>query len=320
MGSEMNRARSRKSPSLLGALALVLILAAAAAGSGLRCYLRADYRDVFLRQRADLAQVREERLEPDPFFENSRVVLRDAGNRELHCLVRAPRNPEERKPALLVIDGYEWGKKVVSLFESTTYAVLISFDWPDDDGHRYQGMNIGPFLAGIRGSLIRMVSMVPVVVDYLAQRPDVDPEKILIVGASLGVPIAVAGTAIDPRVRAAVLLYGGGDIAGLAEHSARPAVPQAWKRRVAGWWVGAALAPIEPLKYVQHIAPRPVLMINGNSDESIPRECVLALYGKAGEPRELIWLETGHVAPEMRELVGRLEQIVGQWTEEHHLR
>jgi len=305
--------------TLIRALCLLLALAAVLAAAGF-FYLRADYTGVFLRNRGALVQVREEFLHTDPLFDNFQVVLTDSNGGEVTCLVRAPRNPRGRQPAILAIDGYDWGKKVVSLFEDTSYAVLISFDWPDDKGTRYQGMNIGPFLVHIRRALMRMVSMVPVVVDYLERRPDVDPEKILVVGASLGVPIAVDAAAIDPRLRAAILLYGGGNLTKLAEHGARATVPQSWKRKVMGWWVGAALAPVEPLKYVGRISPRPVLMINGNEDESIPRECVLALYGMAREPKELIWLETSHVAPEMKELVGRMEQIVGQWSEEHNLR
>jgi hypothetical protein len=61
-------------------------------------------------------------------------------------------------------------------------------------------------------------------------------------------------------------------------------------------------------------------MINGNEDQSIPRECVEALYSRAREPRKLIWLETGHVAPELKDLIGRMEGIVDQWLVDQGLR
>ena len=290
---------------------LLLALLAVAAGYGLY-YLHADYTRVFLRNRAGLAGVREESLGSDPVFDNYNVFLLDSKGGELACMVRSPRNTKDRLPAILVIDGYDSGGKVVSLFESTK-AVLVSFDWPDDRGYKYQGTNIGPFLAGIRRSLIRMVCAIPLVVDYLETRPDVDPEKIIMLGASLGVPAAVNGAAIDTRFRAAILLYGGGDISRMMENSARSTIPEAWKRTLVSWWVEAALAPIEPLKYIGRISPRPVLMINGKDDASIPGDCVMSLYREAKEPKDLIWLETGHVQPELAELILRLEGIITLW-------
>jgi len=127
------------------------------------------------------------------------------------------------------------------------------------------------------------------------------------------VPAIVEGAAIDERLRAVALLYGGGDMFRQAEHSSKSWIKEPWKRKAFSWLVGSALAPVESLKYVGDISPRPILMINGKDDPNIPKACIQALYDKAREPKTFIWLETGHIDPDMKELVVRLEQLTYQW-------
>ncbi|HMA23655.1 MAG TPA: hypothetical protein VKP00_06665, partial [Gemmatimonadaceae bacterium] len=45
------------------------------------------------------------------------------------------------------------------------------------------------------------------------------------------------------------------------------------------------------------IAPRPIVMVNGIDDPQMPETAVRHLYDAAHDPKEMIWLRTGHLMP-----------------------
>ncbi len=95
----------------------------------------------------------------------------------------------------------------------------------------------------------------------------IDTERIGYAGFSLGTILGSIFCAEEPRVRAAALAIGG---AGLG-----PAVS-------------------DPARWVGRIAPRPVLFVQAERDETIPRAAALALHAAAGEPHEVHWVDAGH--------------------------
>lgn len=282
-------------------------------------YMHRDYRDMFLENTAGVAQVAESFINADSLFNNYDVRLVDSSGLKLSCLVRTPKDNSRRYPALLVMNGFDTGKKVISLFKSTEEAILISFDWPYEGKRKFKGADMGPFLPRIRQAIFRSVSVVLTIIDYLEMRPDVNPEKIFVVGASFGAPFAVDAAAVDPRIKAVILLYGGGNIAKMIESSSKRQVKSTWGRKLLGWFVGALLAPVEPLKYVEYISPRPLLMINGKNDQSIWDESARLLFEKAKEPKKMVWLESPHAKPKMNELTHQLEKMMKVWLNEEKL-
>lgn len=299
---------SRKSKFLAGLILVLLGL-----WIWLRIYLHRDYRTHFLKNKGEVVEVSETYQSDDSLFSNYEVQIRDSNGLKITCRVRSPKQKGPRYPALLVMNGFDTGKDVISVFRSTEAAVLISFDWPYEGKRKFKGADIGPFLPRIRQAIIQSVSVVLTVTDYLASREDVDPEKLFLVGASFGAPFAVDAASVDPRIKAVILLYGGGNIAKLVESSSTKQVKTAWGRKLLGWFVAALLAPVEPLKYVEYIAPRPLLMINGRHDQSIFGESAELLFKQAREPKELVWLETMHAKPKMTELSLQLEKMMKDW-------
>jgi fermentation-respiration switch protein FrsA (DUF1100 family) len=49
-----------------------------------------------------------------------------------------------------------------------------------------------------------------------------------------------------------------------------------------------------------------VILINGLQDDRIPLHSVEAMYEAAGEPKELIWLDEGHISSRNTALLGRV--------------
>jgi fermentation-respiration switch protein FrsA (DUF1100 family) len=87
------------------------------------------------------------------------------------------------------------------------------------------------------------------------------------------------------------------------------APPPSWEKLKAayGYTVPAAFKvaeearmPLEsasPSNYVGHISPRPLLMINGKQDTTVPEAAARRLHDAAKEPKQVIWADAGHGLP-----------------------
>jgi hypothetical protein len=53
----------------------------------------------------------------------------------------------------------------------------------------------------------------------------------------------------------------------------------------------------EPIDFIHRVAPTPLLMIVATRDTRAPLDLQLEAFGKAREPKELVWLEGGHYDP-----------------------
>ena len=131
-------------------------------------------------------------------------------------------------------------------------------------------------------------------IDYLLTRPDIDPQRIYLVGASYGAITGSTVLAKDKRLRAGIMVYGGGDFSKLLDSYAyhlgmaaalglidgkdlnpeKPPLPiltQAQERQV-GMVLGLVkpfashfLGVADPIHYVDQISPTPVYFQNGDT-------------------------------------------------------
>ena len=95
----------------------------------------------------------------------------------------------------------------------------------------------------------------------------IDGERIGYAGFSLGSILGAIFCAEEPRVRAAALAIGG---------------------------AGLGPASVDPAGWIGRIAPRPVLFLQAERDQTIPREAALALHAAAGDPHEVHWVDATH--------------------------
>nr|MBC7245767.1 alpha/beta fold hydrolase [Chloroflexota bacterium] len=72
-----------------------------------------------------------------------------------------------------------------------------------------------------------------------------------------------------------------------------------WIRRVVEWHKDISLAAIDLTQLISHIAPRPLLLVHGSSDERIPLAQVKRLFAAAGQPKTL-WLIEGETHGSIR--------------------
>ena len=112
---------------------------------------------------------------------------------------------------------------------------------------------------------------------WMSSHDAIDAGRLNITGYSLGSYVALQTAMADRRV-GSVIVAAGGDL---------PATP----------WTSMVRMVSDPLRSVRALQGRPLLMLHGRTDRTIPPAQAQRLYDAAGEPREIRWYDSGHVLP-----------------------
>lgn len=229
---------------------------------------------------------------------------------------------QKKVPGLVLLHGKgdELGQ-VLMIFMARSaaangYASLI----PEVVDHDAQGNHkITPFsgdAARLRKTFIESVQDVRRSLDLFSLQPEVDTKRIGLIGLSLGGIMGSVTTSVDLRIKTAIFVVAGADwpsiLAGsqdpdAREYRARYARKSLAERRLEN----QTLEAIDPRNFVAHIAPRPILMINGTKDELIPKVAAQTLFNAAREPKKQIWLPYGHF------LSAEIRPLMQQWIDRH---
>ncbi|MBN1485707.1 MAG: alpha/beta fold hydrolase [Chloroflexia bacterium] len=129
--------------------------------------------------------------------------------------------------------------------------------------------------------------------DFVSARPDVDPDRIGLLGFSMGGAVMIEGAAVDPRPRAVLVES---TYATLEEELAWQMGGLPGGALLARLWgqmrTGIEPDAVRPVDRIGQISPRPVLLIYGAEDGVVPPGSAQRLYAAAGEPKEL-WVIEG---------------------------
>lgn len=212
--------------------------------------------------------------------------------------VRIPTDaaPGDRRATVLILGGVNRGAAAIDLIRQGLPQVGAALAYPE-------ALDAEDAAEALRDldALTRLAWDIPASVllalDYLVGLPEVDPDRVAVVGASFGGFFAPAAAATDERIANLALLYTGGDLAALlARHLADEVPPAA---AVLGSELAVLrLQQLEPVRYVGDVAPRHVLLINGEYDDMVARESAEALIRATRQPKDVVWLPTGHLDPD----------------------
>jgi dienelactone hydrolase len=103
--------------------------------------------------------------------------------------------------------------------------------------------------------------------DALLPLPEIDAQRVVFAGFSLGAIVGATFCAFDHRPRAAALALAGG---------------------------GNGPAAADPIRFIDRCRSTKLLFVGANADETIPRSATQALFDAAPEPKELLWFDGTH--------------------------
>lgn len=232
-----------------------------------------------------------------------------------------PRSWKNPYPCIIFLHGIgqkkEFIDEIAPFFTKAGFA-LVSFDQytrgerrlPDDAGPVEDGLALRR-----RGALTVLETRR--LVDYLVTREDIAAHRLYLVGASFGAITGSTAFAFEPRLQAAALVYGGGNL--------RLLLDSEQARNEIGIWVtplthvmAFLLAPADPIRYIARAAPRPLLFQNGTRDSLVPPASGQALFEAAREPREIIWYDSDHIGFDEEHVTVVLDDAI-EWLRKHDL-
>jgi len=160
------------------------------------------------------------------------------------------------------------------------FGVLL-FDWP---GHGESEGEVH-WSEGERRSLVAAV-------DWLAARPEIDRQRVGVYGFSMGGYVVAQVAAVEPRLRAVALAGTPSDV---AEQSRLQFGGYGVLSRLPARWAlergGLRLDEPQPVAAIAAIAPRPVLIVAGTTDHTVPIAMGHALFAAARDPKDLLIVE-----------------------------
>jgi uncharacterized protein len=234
------------------------------------------------------------------------------------------RSADERLPAFLVLHGFVGSKD-----ESHAEIQAVMLEEMGYAAFRFDFRSCGES-EGERGQVrcFDQVADTKNALTFLATRPEIDPERIGVIGHSFGAAVSVYAAGVDSRIACVISSCGWGH--GERKFRGQHPTPEAWakftglleqgrRHKLAtgeSLWMSRFNAvpipealrknlspkalmeiPVETAQsmfdfraedVVANIAPRPLLLFHTANDTITPTEQSIRLFEKAGQPAELI--------------------------------
>ena len=199
-------------------------------------------------------------------------------------------------PAVLLQDGREENSQVIGRLPAEFGdVVVLALDYPNEIPYALRLRDVALHGERLQEAARKIPALFSLAASYLAQRSDVDSARIALAATSFAVPFATIAAAVDQRFRNLALIYGAGDLPSVV--AANLAIRPRALRRPAAWLATRPFAAFSPERFIDRVAPRPIVMVNGIDDPQMPVAAVRRLYDAARAPKSIVWLRTGHLMP-----------------------
>ncbi|HEU5274134.1 MAG TPA: alpha/beta fold hydrolase [Xanthobacteraceae bacterium] len=249
----------------------------------------------------------------------------------------------ERRPAFMVLHGFGSNMNSTNVLEPCAMLeklgyVTLRFDMPGCGESE-----------GEKGRLICLdqVQATSDALTFLAKHPNVEADRIAVIGSSFGAAVAVYTGGVDARVAAAISSGGWGD--GERKFRGQHTTPEAWAKFTAMLEKGRREPSLRVPRYdivpipehlrghlapgsvqmftadtaqsmydfraddvIGGMAPRPLLLLHSSVDSVTPTEQSVELFKRAGQPTDLhLFAETDHFM--FAESNTRVRTVIFDW-------
>jgi len=220
-------------------------------------------------------------------------------------------------PVLLILGGHRTGRDAVDLFGDVGEQAIVGMDYPYEGPEKVRGiLETAKAIPLARQAILDTVPAISLLLDWLIDQPWVDSERIVIVGASLGVPFAAAAAARDGRIKGAIVVHGAADNRlWLQVQIARRIENDAVHYPLSNILNWLAYGPVfDTPKYLGRVSPRPVLIVAATEDERTPAGQAELLFDAAREPKRLRYTAGLHIQPNRPDIIADLLAIAEEET------
>lgn len=270
--------------------------------------------DKKLPLKADVKKVKDTAL-----YTMEEITFDSINDERVTASLMTPKGGKKPYPVIIFMHGIGMKRDVpeqaAPVIMGTGYAVFsISAKYTNDrkkSGKELSSMGAGTIVE-FRNAIVQTVVDYRRGIDYLETRTEIDTKRMGILGLSLGSVMGNTLFAVEPRIRLAAFMVGGGNFEVMAEKSVF------FGPNFASLGLGmtkeqilTVLAPVDPFNFSKYSKGRPKLMINGRQDEIVPPKSSAVMYDALLEPKHIVWYDGGHV-PSMNTIM-RLVRKVLDW-------
>ena len=262
-----------------------------------------------------------------------RISIALPDGRTLPAQLRVPAGSKRTPllPAVLLFGGFQNAARVLDLVKPDRPVVLASFDYPFTPPRRFVFPETLKYAPQAKQMIHDTVNGIGALAEFVSRHPAVDPEQIIVIGASLGAPFALAAAAESSVVRGIVLIHGFGAIPKTIAHQ----FERAWRPKFrelggpvmewlvepfagllgfASWWyVGMS----SPEKLAEALSPEQrVLMISAAQDSFVPAGASESLWSAIRNSRaqsERVEMPGDHLQPGAEALISDLMNKTWEW-------
>ncbi|MBI5709150.1 MAG: hypothetical protein HZC42_02445 [Candidatus Eisenbacteria bacterium] len=213
---------------------------------------------------------------------------------------------------VVLLGGLVTGDRAALLLPADAPVHVLAMDWPWEGSRRMPVLRMLRELGAIRHAALRSPAVLALGVAAAARQPEADPERVALVGASLGVPPAVAALRLTPVPRALVLIDGGAGLSAMFRHLLERARWPALFAAPLGALAARLVRPLEPALHAEATRRVRVLVINGDRDEMLPPGAIRRLHASC-PGAEVRWRHDTHLRPRRLDVIAATAREAGEW-------
>jgi len=271
-----------------------------------------DPTDDFFNRKGTLVNINKTRHWTDNNSNYTELTLTSSSGLQVKLTTRVPQNMTTPGPVVILLGGQDTGRDATQLVTDTHNVVLVALSYSLRIEQDMYARELLFKLPKIRLAIIDAPPSVSLVIDYLLSQPYVNPDHIELAGISLGAFLVGVPGSLDSRIKRVWIIHGSGEPDKVFEHGLRSHIDNAFFRKNFAKFLETVIAGhhLKPEKWVNRIAPRPVVLINNRDDEILPLSSIEMLHNAAGKSAEFIWLEGHHVKPHRADIIEALSTLV----------
>ncbi|HEU0273511.1 MAG TPA: class A beta-lactamase [Candidatus Udaeobacter sp.] len=148
-------------------------------------------------------------------------------------------------------------------------------------------------------------------IDLLLARPDVDPKRLAYVGHSYGAQWGSILSAVDRRMKTAVLMAGVAETRDIFLRGTEPGIVELKKSRPPGQFERYAqvTGEIDAIHFVSHAAPIPLLLQFARFEQYFDKISMEHYAAAASDPKKVLYYDTGHDLNDPQALADRYDWL-----------